>query len=133
MVHVTPKYKALSIMARTGVGLLNMISPMDVTDETRDLHENLEVIRDVIFPKGFNHKEMSVGELEALGFTIWDDEVPLKDQIYLIPIWVYPIIPDGFLFYDIFGKTAIKGETDIDMDTRFGCLSYGIKMVTRDE
>ena len=36
-------------------------------------------------------------------------------------------LPDGFELVCINGGTYIKGKDKIDMDTRFGCLAYGVE------
>jgi hypothetical protein len=33
---------------------------------------------------------------------------------------------DGAIVYNIFGKKCVKGTDEIDLDTRFGRLAYGI-------
>lgn len=52
----------------------------------------------------------------------------LKDgrQIKLIHESKLRDVPDGTELFDIFGKKAVKGKDDIDLDTRDGYLAYGI-------
>lgn len=66
--------------------------------------------------------------LKYLGFKKWDDE-PNKDRLYLwlIPFWLFPMIPDGTELYTISGKSFIwDSENPADLESRFGCLGYGI-------
>ena len=36
-------------------------------------------------------------------------------------------VPDGTLLISIDGGAAIKGQDDIDEDTRFGCMAWGFR------
>lgn len=47
--------------------------------------------------------------------------------IWLIPIWLLDVIPAGMELTYISGeKVVFNSKEDIDIDTRFGCLAYGI-------
>ena len=67
--------------------------------------------------------EMTVDQLDNLGFKKWDDESGLM----LIPLYVYPFLKDEFMCGSISDIAArnIKAS-DIDTDNRFGCLAYGV-------
>ena len=67
--------------------------------------------------------EMSIEQLENLGFKKWDGESGLM----LIPLYLYPFLKDGLMCASISDIEArpIK-VSDIDTDNRFGCLAYGI-------
>ena len=67
--------------------------------------------------------EMSIEQLESLGFKKWDSESGLM----LIPLYLYPFLKDGLMCASILDIEArpIK-VSDIDTDNRFGCLAYGI-------
>ena len=67
--------------------------------------------------------EMTVDQLDNLGFKKWDDESCLM----LIPLYVYPFLKDEFMCGSISDIAArnIKAS-DIDTDTRSGCLAYGV-------
>lgn len=63
-------------------------------------------------------------EAILLGFRRMD-----KDRDYfLIPIWIYNAIPDGTTLISIFEHRLIKGEDEIDMDTRAGILAFSIEI-----
>lgn len=62
-------------------------------------------------------------ELLALGFRWWDE----KHELLLIPLKLFPQIPDGTVLTCINGKKAVKGKDKIDDDTRAGLIAYGIK------
>jgi hypothetical protein len=61
---------------------------------------------------------------KKLGFKRWDEEHP---DLFLIPLWLYDLVPIGTDVVDIFGK-KYKWDATTDKDTRFGCLSCGIKI-----
>ena len=67
--------------------------------------------------------EMTVDQLDNLGFQKWDDESGLM----LIPLYVYPFLKDEFMCGSISDIAArnIKAS-DIDTDNRSGCLAYGV-------
>lgn len=68
--------------------------------------------------------KLDVSQLEQLGFKKWDNE----SGLYLIPLWIYNLIPDGTELVSINNTKVIKGIDPIDLDVRFGCISFGIKI-----
>ena len=89
--------------------------------------ERIKEIPDVFSKSDYFRKvdpnEMTVDQLDNLGFQKWDDESGLM----LIPLYVYPFLKDEFMCGSISDIAArnIKAS-DIDTDNRFGCLAYGI-------
>lgn len=71
----------------------------------------------------FEHMEKE--EALDLGFRKWDEEYP---NLYLIPLYLLPIIPVGIELTSIFGKKIIYDGTNIDKDNRMGCIAYGIEI-----
>lgn len=67
---------------------------------------------------------MTRDELYQLGFGNWDG-----GKLLLLPLYLYDLVPDGTTLYSISGRASVKGTDSIDMDTRFGCLAYGIHKV----
>lgn len=65
-------------------------------------------------------KHMDLQTAKELRFARWDEE----SSLYLIPIWLYPSIPEDLELYSIGGQKGFK--KDIDTDTRFGVLAWGI-------
>lgn len=63
---------------------------------------------------------LTIKEAKELGFVQWDEGA----NLYLIPIWLYPAIPEDLELCCISGGTYYK--KDIGIDTRFGCLIYGL-------
>lgn len=65
-------------------------------------------------------KNLTLEEAKELRFRRWDEE----SNLYLIPIWLYPMIPGDLELTSIGGTKAFK--EDIDSDTRFGMLAWGV-------
>lgn len=61
-------------------------------------------------------------EAVELRFGKWTDE----SDLYLIPIWLLPIIPIGIELTAIDGEKVVYDGKNVDDDTRMGCLAYGI-------
>lgn len=61
-------------------------------------------------------------EAVELRFGKWEDD----GDLYLIPLYLLPIIPVGTELTSISGETIIYNGTNIDKDIRFGCLAWGI-------
>jgi hypothetical protein len=57
--------------------------------------------------------------LMELGFGSWDGELTL------IPLWAYPLIADGEILTSISGNRKTKGQDEIDLDVRAGCIAWG--------
>jgi hypothetical protein len=62
-------------------------------------------------------------DCKELRFGKWDEE----SGIYLIPLYLFPIIPIGLKVYCISGEEIVNDGTNLDDDNRFGCIAYGIK------
>ena len=90
-----------------------------------NLNERLEKIYDI--KKIFSGEETDINTLISLGFAKWSDE---KDEngkvLYLIPLYLLPLIPIGTVVKDINGNTTEYNGSNIDNDTRAGLLAYGI-------
>ena len=67
--------------------------------------------------------EMTVDQLDNLGFQKWDD----KSGLLLIPLYVYPFLKDEIICGSISDICArLIKVSEIDTDHRFGCLAYGV-------
>lgn len=80
----------------------------------------LEKLKDEI---DFNN--LSKQEAIELRFAKWSKEDP---TLYLIPIWLLPILPVGTKLTAIDGDEIVYDGKNIDNDTRFGCLAYGVRV-----
>jgi hypothetical protein len=88
-----------------------------------------ELNREYAFRKRLLMRELSdglgsltVSELKALGFKKWGAE----GDIYLIPTWIYDLLPDGIELESVDGKKAIKGKEGPD----FNYIAYGVSLET---
>ena len=61
-------------------------------------------------------------EAKELRFGKWDDE----SNLYLIPLYLLPILPIGTEVTNIFEEKIIYDGNNLDNDIRFGCIAYGI-------
>lgn len=72
----------------------------------------------------FDH--LSREDVINLGFRIWDTDDSSK-ELYLIPMYLLPIIPAGTEVVCITGERIIYDGKNMDNDNRFGYLAYGIE------
>lgn len=49
-----------------------------------------------------------------------------EENLWLLTVDEYTHLPDGTELTCIDGEVAVKGRDDIDLDTRFGYIAYGI-------
>ena len=61
---------------------------------------------------------------KALRFGKWSDEQP---DLYLFPLWFVLFLPYGTKVVGIGGDTFEYTE-ETDLDTRFGCVAFGIEL-----
>ena len=80
----------------------------------------LEALKDEI---DFN--DLSKKEAIELRFCKWSEEDP---SLYLIPIWLLPVLPVGTKLTCINGAEIVYDGKNIDNDVRFGCLAYGVRV-----
>ena len=73
--------------------------------------------------KHIDWENLTEEDCKELRFGKWDEE----SGIYLIPLYLFPIIPIGLKVYSISGGEIVNDGTNLDNDTRFGCIAYGIK------
>lgn len=53
----------------------------------------------------------------------WDER---DDKLWLLTPDEFGMLPDGVTLVCISGETAVKGIDDIDQDTRFGMIAWGL-------
>lgn len=95
--------------------------PNDIYTEIKIVRKQfLEALKDLI---DFNN--LSKQEAIELRFGKWSEEDP---NLYLIPIWLLPILPIGTKLTSINGDEIVYDGKNIDKDTRFGCLAYGVRV-----
>ena len=95
----------------------------DNTSSSKRIKEIPDVFSKSDYFRKVDPNEMTVDQLDNLGFQKWDDESGLM----LIPLYVYPFLKDEFMCGSISDIAArnIKAS-NIDTDTRSGCLAYGV-------
>jgi len=70
-----------------------------------------------------NPGDLSVEEMEQLGFRLWSKE----SGMMLIPLWLHPFLSDMIMCGCIDDTTPVmRARKDIDNDNRAGCLAYGV-------
>lgn len=80
----------------------------------------MEALKDEI---DFNN--LTEKEAIELRFGKWSEEDP---SLYLIPIWLLPILPVGTKLTSINGDEIVYDGKNVDNDVRFGCLAYGVRV-----
>lgn len=69
-----------------------------------------------------NPADLTEAEMRELGFAKWAAE----DSMYLIPLWLFPFLTDEVDCGCISGEKRIHKKSEMNNDTRFGCLAYGV-------
>ena len=54
--------------------------------------------------------------------------MPWNEELYLLPLYILPILPVGTKLTTINGEEIVYDGTNVDNDIRFGCLAYGINI-----
>lgn len=77
--------------------------------------------------KHIDFSNLTKKEALELGFGLWDD------NLYLIPLYLLPIIPLGTELISINGRTVKYNGLNIDDDlVRYGCIAWGINIEKED-
>ena len=74
--------------------------------------------------KHIDFSKLTREEAVALRFGQWGE----GGDLYLIPLYLLPIVPVGTELTCISGKTVVYDGTNIDNDIRFGCIAWGIRI-----
>ena len=69
-----------------------------------------------------NIAELTADQMDDLGFGRWSKENPMR----LIPLWLYPFLPDEIEIECIDGEKTRLKKSEMDTDHRYGMLAYGI-------
>lgn len=86
--------------------------------------ENKEAFKKVNneLSKALDWDKLTEQDCKELRFGVWEKENPLR----LIPIWLYKAIPMGTKLTSTGGKEIVFDGNNIDTDTRYGYLAWGI-------
>lgn len=77
--------------------------------------------------KHVDFSNLTADEAKELRFSRWDDD------LWLIPLYLVPILPKGLEVTSIGGEKLIVGKDYIDNDIRCGCVAYGIEIKNKKE
>lgn len=75
--------------------------------------------------KYIDFNNLTEEEAQELRFGKWSDDEP---DLYLVPLYLLPILPIGTKMTSINGDEIVYDGHNIDNDTRFGCLAYGVRV-----
>lgn len=75
--------------------------------------------------KHIDFTKLTVEEAKELRFRRWDEDLP---NLWLFPLWLVPIIPNGLEVMSISGHKFIYEKDKVDNDIRFGCVAYGVEI-----
>lgn len=68
-------------------------------------------------------------EARELRFIVYSNETP---NLFLVPLYILPILPIGTELVSINGDRIVYDGTNVDKDTRYGCIAYGIEIEEKD-
>lgn len=88
----------------------------EVNDHTSKMIEEVK--------KHIDFYHLTKEEAVELRFGKWSDD----SNLYLIPLWLLPAIPVGITLICISGDKIVYDGKNIDIDTRFGVLAWGIEI-----
>lgn len=74
--------------------------------------------------KWIDLENLTTDEAHELRFGKWDED----SNLYLFPLWLVPIIPDGMTVYSLDEKPFIYKASEADNDIRYGCVAYGLML-----
>ena len=80
--------------------------------------------------KHIDWDNLTVEEARELRFCLWDEDMP---NLYLIPLYLLPILPIGMEVTSIDGEKIINDGSNLDNDIRFGCIAYGINIKEKEK
>lgn len=66
--------------------------------------------------------KLTLDEAKGYRFCRWDE----NSNLWLFPLWVVPLIPEGLMVTSISGET-FPFDSTTDLDTRFGCVAFGLR------
>ena len=96
--------------------------------EPNDIYTEIKIARDKFLEKlkdEIDFNNLSEQEAKELRFGKWSEEDP---TLYLIPIWLFPILPVGTKLTCINGEDIVYDGHNVNNDVRFGCLAYGVRV-----
>lgn len=114
---------SMAAVGKMALATLAAMSMKPWKQSTKDSHmmETLESIRDGLKAEvAAALEDENFTALITFGFQLMEDG-PL-----LIPLWYWPMVPDGTELEDVSGEIIVKGDgQEICLDTHYGCMRYG--------
>jgi hypothetical protein len=117
-----------SLLTRVGAGLSYPSwqgNNNQIVNHILDVHETIRRWREE-YDFDIQPAELTESEMKDLEFGKWTESSP----DYLLPIWVYPFLPEELLVSSIdtnCKEQRIVKKSEIDTDQRMGYLAYGIR------
>ncbi len=74
--------------------------------------------------KLIDFNNLTIEEARELRFCKWQE----NSNLYLIPIWLYPLISVGLELTSVSGEKIVFDGNNIADDIRFDCIAYGIEL-----
>ena len=96
--------------------------------EPNGIYTEIKIARDRFLEKlkdEIDFNNLSKQEAIELRFCKWSEEDP---TLYLIPIWLFPILPVGTKLTCINGEDIVYDGHNVDNDVRFSWLAYGVRV-----
>ena len=98
--------------------------------EANDCYESMKDAMNEYCSSNYVKEVFNIGNLtreraEALRFRLFDKEQ--MPNLYLFPIWFVLLLPYGTKVVSIGGEEFEYSE-DTNLDTRFGCVAFGINI-----
>ena len=78
-----------------------------------------------VLSENIDWNNLTKEEAYELRFMRWSEDQP---DLYLLPLYILPILPIGTKIISIFGEEIIYDGTNVDNDIRYGCIAYGIEI-----
>ena len=92
--------------------------PVELQDKVTTFYQSLN--------KSIDWFNLDPKQMLSLGFLNWEEEP--NNGIWFIPAWLFPIIPDGMILYNVDGKKFEFNSKTSSKESMFGCLTYGIRL-----
>ena len=123
-------------MMQNGPWALNGIVESNLYNSWNDGYARLNLknrfddFKEQLLKEGFNLDELKECDgvtLRDFGLKVWcnlDD----KTDLWVFPVWMYEVIPEGYKVVDINGETEEFHHETAERDQRLGCLSFGFAL-----
>lgn len=127
---------AIKQMIQNGPWALNRIVESNLYKSWSDeyvrtsLKRAFDEFKAELLKEGFDLDELKKLDgvtLRDFGLKVFD-HLDDNTDLWVFPVWMYEMIPDGYKVTDIFGNEEEFKHGEIDDDQRMGCLSFGFAL-----